>query len=227
MVRAPSSDYLRNPAWLLLLLFAASCRRDMQDQPKYKDLRGSAFFADGRSARPLPEDTVARGFLNADRRFATGKVDGQPIAELPIPLTKELLARGRERYGIYCSPCHGLTGDGLGIVVQRGLRRPNSFQIDRLRAAPVGYFFDVQTVGFGAMLDYSAQIPPKDRWAIAAYIRALQLSQGATISDVPADARPALESPQAAPRAAPLVPNEEDWREHPIVPTAVPGEHAR
>jgi len=190
----------------------------MQDQPKYKDLRGSAFFADGRSARPLPEDTVARGHLDADRRFATGKVNGQPIAELPVPLTRELLARGRERFGIYCSPCHGLTGDGLGIVVQRGLRRPNSFQIDRLRAAPVGYFFDVQTVGFGAMLDYSAQIPPQDRWAIAAYIRALQLSQGATIGDVPADARPALESPQAPPRPGALVPDEHEWREQPAAP---------
>lgn len=213
----------------ILAASLAACRRDMQDQPKYKDLRGSAFFPDQRSARPLPEDTVARGFLNADRRYATGKVDGQPIAELPIPLTKELLARGRERYGIYCSPCHGLTGDGLGIVVQRGLRRPNSFQIDRLRAAPIGYFFDVQTVGFGAMLDYSAQIPPADRWAIASYVRALQLSQGATLADVPPEARPALESPQAPPRPPALVPDEHEWREHPPVPTRgpAPSEHVR
>jgi Cytochrome C oxidase, cbb3-type, subunit III len=184
----------------------------MQDQPKYKDLRGSAFFDDGRSARPLPEDTVARGFLHADQRFATGKENGQPIATLPLPLTKELLSRGRERYEIYCTPCHGMTGDGLGIVVQRGFRRPNSFHIDRLRAAPVGYFFDVVTRGFGSMMDYSAQIPPQERWAIAAYIRALQLSQRTTLDDVPAAERPALESPDAPARPAPLPVGTDDWK---------------
>ena len=183
----------------------------MQDQPKYKDLRGSAFFEDHRSARPLPEDTVARGFLAADARFATGKENGQPIATLPVPLTRELLARGRERYGIYCTPCHGMTGDGLGIVVQRGLRRPNSFAIDRLREAPVGYFYDVMTRGFGAMMDYSAQIPPEDRWAIAAYVRALQLSQRTTIADVPESERGALASPDAPPRPAPLPGGGNEW----------------
>jgi mono/diheme cytochrome c family protein len=202
----------RTPALLLLLALSSACRRDMQDQPKYKDLRGSAFFADHRSVRPLPEGTVARGFRNADPRFTTGKQGDQPIAELPVPLTRALLERGRDRYGIYCAPCHGLTGDGLGIVVQRGYRRPNSFAIDRLRAAPVGYFFDVQTRGFGAMMDYSAQIPTEDRWAIAAYLRALQLSQGATIQDVPAGERPALESSGAPPRAAPLAPDSDDWK---------------
>lgn len=196
---------------LLLLALAASCRRDMQDQPKYKDLRGSAFFADHRSARPIPEGTVARGFLQADQRLATGKVGDQPIAELPIPLTRALLERGRDRYAIYCTPCHGLTGDGVGIVVQRGYRRPNSFHIDRLRTAPVGYFFDVQTRGFGAMMDYSAQIPVEDRWAIAAFVRALQLSQGATISDVPPSERPVLESPSAPPKPPPLPIGGNDW----------------
>ena len=195
-----------------LLLLASACRRDMQDQPKYKDLRGSALFEDRRSARPLPEDTVARGTLHADVRFATGKENGQPVAVLPIPLTRALLARGRDRYRIFCTPCHGLTGDGVGIVVQRGFRRPNSFHIDRLRAAPVGYFFDVETRGFGLMQDYSAQIPPEDRWAIAAYVRALQLSQGAALSDVPAEERPALESPEAPARPRPLPLETDDWK---------------
>jgi hypothetical protein len=210
---------------LALLLTAGACRQDMQDQPKYKDLRGSSFFADGRSARPLPEGTVARGLLFADQRFSTGKQDGQPLATLPMPLTRELLARGRERYGIYCSPCHGLLGDGLGIVVQRGFRRPNSFQIDRLRAAPVGYFFDVETRGFGSMMDYAAQIPAEDRWAIAAYVRALQLSQGATLTDVPSRERPALESPETPELPAPLPLETDDWKGAPgLEPEKKPAE---
>jgi len=195
----------------LAAALAISCRRDMQDQPKYKDLRGSAFFADQRSARPVVEDTVARGFLYADERFLTGKENGQPLSVLPVPLTRDLLARGRDRYQIYCTPCHGMTGNGLGIVVQRGYRQPPSFHIDRLREAPVGYFFDVMSHGFGSMMDYAAQIPPSDRWAIAAYIRALQLSQRATIADVPASERPALESPRAAPRAVPFPIGTDDW----------------
>ena len=198
--------------FLLLLGALASCRQDMQDQPKYKDLRGSAFFDDKRSARPVVEDTVARGFLYADARFATGKESGKPVAALPMPLTRELLERGRERYGIYCTPCHGLTGNGLGIVVQRGFRQPPSFHIDRLREVPVGYFFDVQTHGFGAMPDYAAQIPPADRWAIAAYLRALQLSQRTTIADVPPAARGALETPSAPGNAAPFPMDTDDWK---------------
>ena len=205
---------------LAVLAAAAGCRRDMQDQPKIKDLRGSAFFADGRGARPLPDGTVARGFLRADRRFATGKENGQPIAELPVPLTRELLARGRDRYQIFCTPCHGLTGDGLGLVVQRGFRRPNSFHVDRLRAAPVGYFFDVMTNGFGAMMDYAAQVPPGDRWAIAAYIRALQLSQRAPLSEVPAAERAALEAAPPAPPAKTPSGDAADWRRAPVVPPA-------
>jgi len=198
--------------WLILVVFAAACRQDMQDQPKYKDLRGSAFFDDHRSARPLPEGTVARGFLNADRRLVTGKENGELMAVLPVPLTRELLSRGRERYGIFCTPCHGMAGNGLGIVVQRGLRRPNSFHIDRLREAPVGYFFDVQTRGFGAMMDYAAEIPPEDRWAIAAYIRALQVSQRTRIEDIPAAERRALESSETAPHSAPLPVDGNDWK---------------
>ena len=197
---------MRRPALAVVIglsvLGGAACRRDMQDQPKYKNLRGSAFFDDQRSARPVVEDTVARGFLYADQRFLTGRENGQPIATLPVPLTRALLERGRQRYTIYCTPCHGLTGNGLGVIVQRGLRQPPSFHIDRLRSSPVGYFFDVETHGFGAMMDYAAQIPPSDRWAIAAFIRALQLSQRATIADVPAARarRSRAPRPPAAPR---------------------------
>ncbi len=195
-----------------LLAVAAACRQDMQDQPKYKDLRGSAFFDDHRSARPVVEGTVARGRPYGNTPFLTGKENGQPVATLPMPLTREILERGRDRYRIFCTPCHGMTGDGRGIVVQRGYRQPPAFNIDRLRAAPVGYFYDVQTNGFGAMMDYAAQIPPADRWAIAAYLRVLQLSQSATLADVPPDARAGLESPDAAPRAPALPPGRDDWR---------------
>ena len=204
----------------------------MQDQPKYKNLRGSAFFADHRSARPVVEGTVARGQLYADAVFRTGKQNGQPVAALPMPLSRELLERGRDRYGIYCTPCHGMTGDGRGIVVQRGYRQPPSFNIDRLRAAPVGYFFDVQTNGFGAMMDYAAQIPAADRWAIAAYLRVLQLSQSATLADVPPEERRTLDSPEAAPKPPPLPAGIDDWRKAlPIEeelsnpPAAPPKEH--
>jgi mono/diheme cytochrome c family protein len=196
----------------LLAALSVNCRQDMQDQPKYKNLRGSAFFDDQRSARPVVEDTVARGSLWQDDRFTTGKENGKPVAALPMPLTRELLERGRDRFGIYCTPCHGLTGNGLGIVVQRGFRQPPSFDIDRLREVPVGYFFDVMSHGFGAMPDYAAQIPAADRWAIAAYVRALQLSQRTTIADVPSSARPALENPEAPGKAAPFPVDADDWR---------------
>jgi mono/diheme cytochrome c family protein len=204
---------MRRPiAAAALALGLVACRQDMQDQPKYKNLRGSAFFDDQRSARPLVEDTVARGALWQDDRLTTGKENGKLVAALPVPLTRALLERGRERFGIYCTPCHGLTGNGLGMVVQRGFRQPPSFDIDRLREVPVGYFFDVMSHGFGAMPDYAAQIPPSDRWAIAAYLRALQLSQRTTIADVPASARPALESRDAAAKAPPFPVDTDDWR---------------
>jgi len=194
------------------VLSLCACRQDMQDQPKYKDLRGSKFFDDRRSARPVVEDTVARGFLNADARLSTGKQDGQPLTVLPVPLNRALLERGRDRYQIYCTPCHGMTGNGLGIVVQRGFRQPPSFSIDRLREAPVGYFFDVQTRGFGSMMDYATQIPVADRWAIAAYIRALQLSQRTTIADVPEAMRAGLERADAPDRPAPFPVGADDWK---------------
>ncbi len=148
-------------------------------------MEASTFFADGRSARPSIPDTVARGALPADPRFETGKVDGKPVDTLPLPRTKELLLRGRERFEIFCSPCHDRAGTGAGMVVRRGLRSPPSFHTDRLRNAPIGHFFDVMTHGFGAMQGYAAQIPTRDRWAIAAYIRALQLSQYAPIDRLP------------------------------------------
>jgi hypothetical protein len=177
---------------LCLALLLAGCRQDMQDQPKYIPLRPSNFFDDGRSERPLVEGTVARGHLDADTAFYTGKVDGKAVEEFPFAITREVLDRGQQRYNIYCSPCHDRLGNGLGMVVRRGYRRPPSFHIDRLRKASVGYIFDVITEGFGAMPDYAAQIEPYDRWAIVAYERVLQLSQNASINDVPPDVRAQL-----------------------------------
>ena len=175
---------------LLPLLLLAGCRQDMHDQPKYIPLRPSTFFADGRSARPIPEGTVARGHLNDDIAFYTGKgPDGKVVNEFPFPVTKEKILRGEQRFNIYCTPCHDRTGSGNGMVVRRGYRRPPTYHSDRLRQMPNGHFFDVITNGFGAMPDYAAQIPPDDRWAIVAYIRALQLSQQASINEVPAEAR--------------------------------------
>jgi mono/diheme cytochrome c family protein len=157
----------------------------MHDQPKYIPLRESAFFADSRSARPLVEGTVARGQLRDDDLLYTGKVNGQDATVFPAPVTAATMARGRERFDVYCSPCHGRTGQGDGMVVLRGYRRPPSFHQDRLRSAPIGHFFDVITNGFGAMPDYASQVRTEDRWAIIAYVRALQLSEHATLADVP------------------------------------------
>jgi mono/diheme cytochrome c family protein len=177
-------------ALAFLAAFAlAACRQDMHDQPKYIPLRESAFFGDARSARPFVEGTVARGHLNDDELAYTGKTNGQDATMFPAPVTAETMARGRERFTIYCSPCHGRTGQGDGMVVLRGYRRPPSFLQDRLIGAPVGHFFDVITNGFGAMPDYAAQIRPQDRWAIIAYVRALQLSGHATLADVPSSER--------------------------------------
>jgi mono/diheme cytochrome c family protein len=181
---------------------AAGCRQDMHDQPKYKPFRPSDFFGDDRSARPLVEDTVARGQLRADAAYFTGKQDAMPVDVLPVAVTPALLRRGQQRYGIYCTPCHGQTGRGDGMVVQRGYRRPPSFHIDRLRNEKTGYFFDVITSGFGAMPDYAAQIAVPDRWAIVAYLRALQLSENARLEDVPADRRGALTPASPAPSPA-------------------------
>jgi mono/diheme cytochrome c family protein len=173
--------------WAALLAAAAGlgCRQDMHDQPKHKPLGRSEFFADGRAARPIPEGTVARGQLREDEHLYQGKVAGVFAEQLPLPLDMGLLQRGRERYQIFCTPCHGPSGEGDGIIVRRGFRKPTSFHVDRLRQERAGYFYDVMTRGFGTMPDYAAQIAPPDRWAVVAYIRALQLSQHATLAEVP------------------------------------------
>jgi len=165
----------------------AGCRLDMQVQPRVNPLAKSDFFPDQRSARPPVEGTVARGQLHEDAYFYTGKIGNSPGDYLPFPVTREVLDRGRERYNIFCAPCHSRVGDGKGFVPSRGFARtPPSFHIPRLQKAPAGYFYDVITEGFGTMPDYASQIPARDRWNIVAYVRALQLSQNATMADVPA-----------------------------------------
>lgn len=183
---------------LASLALVGACRQDMHQAPRYDPLEHSDFFADQRASRQLVEGTVARGFLRDDERFWTGKVGGALVAEIPVPVTRALLVRGRERYDIYCSPCHARTGDGTGMVVSRGFKQPPSYHIDRLRAQPVGYFYDVITNGFGAMQDYSAQIAPKDRWAIVAYVRALQLSRHAPAAELSSGDRAKLAGGPAA-----------------------------
>jgi mono/diheme cytochrome c family protein len=191
-------------AFCLLLsaycLLSAGCRYDMQDQPRYKAYKESTFFPDNRASRDLPDGTVARGKLKENKAFYTGKVDNpnpnaqvqtttdasgntlvssfpNDIDEFPIPVTKELVDRGQERFNIYCIVCHGPTGNGDGMIVRRGFPKPPTYHDDRLRNAPVGHFFDVITNGWGKMNSYAYQVPPADRWAIVAYIRALQTSQ--------------------------------------------------
>jgi hypothetical protein len=182
---------------LAALTLTSACRLDMQVQPRQNPLAHSDFYADQRSARPPVEGTVARGQLHEDTYFYTGKIGGNPGDVMPFPVTKEVLARGRGRYNIFCAPCHSRLGDGNGFVPSRGFaRKPPSFHIVRLEKAPLGYFYDVMTSGFGIMPDYASQIPPKDRWDIVAYVRALQLSQNATMADVPAGQK----IPSAPPR---------------------------
>jgi mono/diheme cytochrome c family protein len=175
-----------SPLGLLAVLALAGCRQDMQDQPRFKPLAKSDFYSDLRSARAPVEGTVARGELHEDAYFYSGKMGSNPGDYMPFAVNDEVLVRGRERFNIYCAPCHSQLGDGNGMIVQRGFRRPPSYHTERLRNAPLGYFFDVITNGFGAMPDYAAQISARDRWSIVAYIRALQLSQNASASDVPA-----------------------------------------
>jgi mono/diheme cytochrome c family protein len=185
-------------AILLATLVLAGCentlRQDMANQPRVNPLAPSEFFADGRSERPAIENTVARGSLETDALSAVPKDSNA----FPLPLTKELLQRGQERYGIFCAPCHGAAGNGLGMVAIRGMKHPPSFHDDRLRAEPNGYLYDVVTNGFGAMYSYSAQIPPRDRWAVIAYVRALQLSRNAPANELPAGLREKLMAGGAA-----------------------------
>jgi mono/diheme cytochrome c family protein len=166
----------------------------MHDQPRFKPYAKSDFFADKRSARPLVDGTIARGHLREDAVLYTGKAAGKPADAFPFPVTADVMARGRERFDIFCSPCHGRTGTGDGMIVRRGYRKPPSFHEDRLRQAAPGYTYDVITNGFGAMPDYAQQIPVRDRWAIVAYITALQRSQHAAADRLPAQARAALDA---------------------------------
>ena len=173
-------------ALLVAISLLSGCRLDMHVQPRQNPLSRSDFFTDQRSERPPVEGTVARGQLQEDTYFYTGKIGNNPGDYMPFPVTKEVLDRGRERYNIFCTPCHSRVGDGNGFIPSRGFaRQPPSFHIERLQKAPLGYFYDVITNGFGIMPDYASQIPPRDRWNIVAYIRALQLSQNATRADVP------------------------------------------
>jgi len=199
---------------LALLASLCACRQDMHDQPRLEPLEGNPFFADGRSARPRVPGTVARGQLQTDQHFFTGRsqektaepalfpvteeelertlvrlAGGKPADTFPFPVNREMIDRGRGRFEVFCSPCHSRLGDGGGIVVARGFRRPPAYHIDRLRQAPVGHFFDVITRGLGAMTDFSDRVPPADRWAIVAHIRALQLSQHALLPELPARVR--------------------------------------
>jgi mono/diheme cytochrome c family protein len=217
-------------------LFVAGCSRlDMQDQPKYKPQRPSDFFADGRSGRPELDGTIARGELREDTAFYKGQdAAGKDITEFPIAIDKAVLLRGKQRYDIYCTPCHGRLGNGMGMVVQRGFKQPPSYHIDRLRNAPVGHLYDVITNGYGAMLNYAEQIQVRDRWAIVAYIRALQYSQNASINDLSTEARaqlPAAGAPMSpemknAMQAEPMAAPDKDFMNfpaQPATPAGVPG----
>ena len=185
-----------SPLGLLAVLALAGCRQDMHDQPRFKPFAKSDFYSDLRSERPPVEGTVARGELHADTYFYTGKIGNNPGDYMPFPVTEQVLERGRQRFDIFCAPCHSRVGDGNGTVPARGFpRKPPSYHTERLRKTPLGYFFDVITNGFGIMPDYASQIPARDRWCIVAYIKALQLSQDATMADVPAG--------QAVPSPAP------------------------
>ena len=168
----------------LTLVLAAGCRMDMHDQPRFESYEASNFFPDGRASRVPPEGTVAQGQLRDDDLLYTGKLDGQDSELFPFPVTLDLLERGQDRFNIYCSPCHDRVGTGHGVVVRRGMKQPPSFHIVRLKEAPPGHFFNVITNGFGAMFSYASRLKPEDRWAVIAYIRALQLSQGASYGDV-------------------------------------------
>lgn len=187
-----SPNWQRSVRWALVAVAALGtlgCRLDMHTQPKYKSDDPSTFFPDGRANRPEVTDTVARGRLRSDELLYTGRVNGVVAERFPFPITRQVLERGRARYNIYCSPCHDYTGSGRGMIVQRGFPPPPSYHLDRLRRAPAGHFFEVMTDGYGAMYSYAGRITPEDRWAIVAYIRALQRSQHATLDDVPAAER--------------------------------------
>jgi mono/diheme cytochrome c family protein len=234
--------YLAAP--LAALLLTGCSRLDMQDQPKGKYERPSDFFADGRYGRPEVDGTIARGSLNEDVAYYEGKFTDpkdkenpeKDIAEFPLVVDKALIERGHEKFDSFCAPCHGRIGNGLGMIVRRGFKQPPSYHIDRLRNAPVGHFYDVITNGYGAMLNYAQQISVRDRWAIVAYIRALQYSQNANINDLPTEARakvpgagsalsPEMKAAQANEPLAPKDPDFTNWPNVPATPAGVPGAH--
>ncbi len=183
------------------------CHTDMWRQPKQTPLSQSDFSGfNGQAARPLVEGTVPRGHLREDDAFYTGIKDGKWMNELPMAVTKELLQRGHERFDIYCSPCHGRLGDGKGMIAQRGLqlvRQPASYHTERLREMPVGFYYNVITNGSGVMFSYASRVEPQDRWAIVAYIRALQLSQNATAEDIATAEKLGIKMETVAPKEAP------------------------
>ncbi len=177
-------------SWLLLcVVLVSACHQSMYDQPKYKKpYMATSFFADGMVARPRVPGTISQSQVLADEHFYTGQVDGEFVTTFPFPVTIQVLRRGQDRFNVFCSPCHGRVGNGLGMIQRRGLVPPANYHVDRLREIPVGYMFDVITNGFRNMYAYGPKIPPEDRWAIIAYVRALQLSQNASCDDVPDNA---------------------------------------
>jgi mono/diheme cytochrome c family protein len=185
--------------FLLVLMASGGCTQDMKNQAKERPLRASEFYRDGASSRPLPKGTVPRGFLRADATYFKGiGPDGTFVKEFPVTVDAKLLERGRQRFEIFCTPCHGRLGDGRGMVVRRGFKQPPSYHSDRLRGMPPGYFFDVITNGFGQMSSYASQVPPSDRWAIAAYVRTLQLSRHVELSKLSPTERDQIEKAIAA-----------------------------
>jgi mono/diheme cytochrome c family protein len=239
-MRLPAASHLtrtnaagsRMSVLLAVSLVAVGCSRlDMQDQPKYRPQRPSDFFADGRSERQPVEGAIARGALDEDTAFYEGKdAAGKDIEAFPIAVDKTVIVRGQQRYDVYCSPCHGRIGNGLGMIVRRGFKQPPSYHIDRLRNAPVGHLYDVISNGYGAMLNYASQVQPRDRWAIIAYIRALQYSENANINDLPQEARAKVPAAGTAPSAAqanePITPSDPDFVDFPAkpaTPSGVPG----
>ncbi len=233
-----TGDKIAGATLLLVSLALVGCSRlDMQDQPKYRPQRPSEFFADGRSERQPVEGAIARGALNEDTAFYEGKdAAGMDIEAFPIAVDKAVIERGRQRFDVYCSPCHGRIGNGLGMIVRRGFKQPPSYHIDRLRTAPVGHLYDVISNGYGAMLNYASQVQPRDRWAIVAYIRALQYSENANVNDLPAEARAKVPATGAAPSSAqsaaqanePIAPSDSDFEDFPAkpaTPAGVPGAH--
>lgn len=175
-------------ACLAVVLLLSACGRNMFDQPRADTFEASPFFEDGAAARPLPEGTVSRERGAIDPVYLTGQDEDGTVSDVPVEVSVDFLRRGQERYNIYCAPCHGYSGEGDGMIVQRGFPQPTSFHQQRLLDAPVGYYFNAITNGFGRMFSYASRVPVEDRWAISAYVKALQLSQNATLDDVPEEA---------------------------------------